>query len=155
MKTISKTQIYLIIAGVALLIVIIIGIVIYRSGKKSGLVAGAINLSSPVNDNPNGAVTGPQASVAELKTLAQTIHDDMDGGNLTHNIDAWNRVLVLSDSDFIKLYNEFDFDFQKESGQTLRGWIESETSYYVPFLGTQWGSTKDALLARMNKLNLV
>ncbi len=145
-----KLKSILIWAGIILLVLLIIGILLWHSAKKAGEAKGAINISSPGTDS-----TATEISTADIRTLAQGIHDDMAGPNITHDIDLWNRVLVLSDNDFIKLYNEFDTDYQKDSGQTLKGWVASETAYYVPGIGTQWGTTQNVLLNRMAKLNLV
>ncbi len=148
----TKTKI--IIIGVILLIVLIIGFLIFRAGRKKG----SVNVSSPIIDNPgnpsqNNTVVIPTAS---LDMLAERIYDDMSGPNLTHNTDLWaNEVLTLSDTDFARLYNSFNSRYQKDSEQTFAQWITNETDYYVPFAGTQWGTIKNTLLARLSKLNLV
>lgn len=147
-----KTKLWII--GITLLLLLVFGIIIYRSGRKKG----SINLSSPVIDNPNnpGGNTTPVTATADIMALTDLVHRDMEGVNLEHDTDLWsNRVLTLSDTDFVRLYNEFNSKYQKDSGETFTQWIAGETAYYVPLLGTQWGTIKDSLLTRLSKLNLI
>lgn len=151
MKNLTNKQ-KLIIAGVVLFIILIIGIVIYRAGKKKG----SINLSNPIIDAPNSSNTqGQQLSLTQIKELATQTKNDMSGGNLTHDAVIWGNVLALSDTDFVRLYNEFNAEFQKDSGQTFAGWVTAESSNsWIPFSGS-WTQTQKVLQQRFSKLNLV
>lgn len=139
----------LIALGVFILILTVIAILIYRAGKKKG----GINLSNPINDNPGDVNNqGAQSSSSEIKQLATDCHYDMDGVNLSVDETVWSRVLALSDTDFIKLNNQFNVLYQKESGQSFAKWIDNESA--VNPLG-DWHSIKPALQKRLTKLNLM
>lgn len=139
----------LIALGVFILILTVIAILIYRAGKKKG----GINLSNPLNDNPGDVNNqGAQSSSSEIKQLATDCHYDMDGVNLSVDETVWSRVLALSDTDFIKLNNQFNVLYQKESGQSFAKWIDNESA--VSPLG-DWHSIKPALQKRLTKLNLM
>lgn len=147
----AKTKELLYIAGAVLLLLLIIGFVIYRSGKKSGKAEGVINLSNPVSDNTSS--NAPAASTSEISQLAQAVYADMSGVNfLGHDIDLWGRVLALSDQDFTRLYNEFNLRFQKSTGESMTKWVENEYAY-DPY--TPWNAVRKTVLAKMAKLKFV
>lgn len=140
------SQIKLIVIGVILLIILVAGILLYRSGKKSG--ATKINISNPPSDDAGGA----GISTAEINSLSDEIYRDMDGLNgFGHNTDVWQRFLSLSDTDLVKVYNEFNTDYQAESEQTLKEWVYNESTSFQP----QWSIIKETVLQRFAKLNLV
>lgn len=142
-----STKTMLIIAGVVLLLILIIGVAIYFFGRSAGKAVGSINVAPAIEDNKGGA----QASISDILALSSQIHEDMNGSNLVgHDISLWQRVLTLSDTDLAKLYSEFNVKYQKDSGQTLVGWIDSEA--HMPF--DSWGTMKGILLPRFTKLNL-
>lgn len=154
MEKLSNPKKLLIVAAVILLIVLIIGIVIYRSGKKSGKAEGVINLSNPVTDNATGS-SSPSASTSEIKQLTEAVKQDLSGVNaFGHDIDLWSRVLTLSDTDFTRLYNEFNTKYQRDSGQSLKQWVDSDVDYFFQ-VGSKWGTIKQTVLAKMAKLNFV
>jgi hypothetical protein len=137
-----------IIAGIILLILLTIAFFIYRAGKKKG----GVNVSKPLVDNPNNTSNNniPAASNSEITSVAESIFNDMKGLNwLGHNIDLWNtRVLTMSDTDFSRLYDEYNKSHQVESGLTMRQWVSEETDQ-----DPKWLQIKEAVLIRMNKLN--
>lgn len=149
----------LIAIGVVLFLLLIVGLVVYFAGKSKGKLQSTINLSNPVIDNPYDQNNqGNVTSTAEVKQLSEAIYNDMNGSNVVnHDIDTWNRVLSLSDTDFIRVYNEFDTAHQKDSGQSLAQWVNNETAYTLGNLfGTNfgWSNVKDIVLKRMARLNL-
>lgn len=140
------SQIKLIVIGVILLIILISGILLYRSGKKSG--ATKINISNPPLDDAGGA----GISASEISNLSDEIYRDMKGVNgFGHNTDIWQKFLALSDTDVVKVYNEFNTDYQTESEQTLKEWVYNESAAFQP----QWSIVKETVLQRFAKLNLV
>lgn len=146
-----STKTTLIIIGVVFVIVFIVGIVIYRSGKKTGKEEGTVNVSSPVDDTP-GLTTTSGISTAELRSLAQGLYTDMNGINYSHDTSQWQRVLNMSDSDLVRLNNEFNNDYQVTSGQTFKTWVDNEEA---GFLSPVWGTMKQTVLDRLAKLKIV
>jgi hypothetical protein len=147
-KALSNTSKYLIIGGVILVLALGIGLYLYFSGKAAGKRAGSINLSS--SGGPDG--NAPAASVSEVRQLAGKLYADMDGINFWgHNLDVWKDFLAMSDEDVIRVYNEFDTEYQKKTGQSLTQWVNSETGTGVD----AWDQFKPTIIQRLNKLKLI
>lgn len=144
----------LIVIGIIALIILIVGILIFRAGRKKG----SVNVSAPIIDNPADPSknTTPATSTSDIQKLAQLVHKDMDGSNLYHDTDLWvSRVLTLSDTDLARLYSEFNLAYEKESGETFTEWIGNEMHWVaVPFLTTEWETIQKTLLTRLTGLNL-
>ncbi|HYD20019.1 MAG TPA: hypothetical protein VEB40_00990 [Flavipsychrobacter sp.] len=142
-------KVKLIIAGVILILLLVIGIVIYSAGNRKGKSKGQVNISTLPADLAGGQ--GAQASESEIRQLASEIYEDMKGLNVWgHNITPWQRVLALSDTDLVRLSNEFNTSYQKESEQTLKEWVDSEVGG-----GTAWPTVRETVLTRLNKLNIL
>ncbi len=121
---------------------------IYFSGKSAGKRAGGINLSSAVG--PDGSA--PAASSAEVTQLAGKLYKDMEGGNFWgHNLEPWSDFLALSDADVIRVYNEFNTKYQKDSGQSLTKWVANESDTGID----AWDTVKPTITQRLNKLKLI
>lgn len=132
---------------VALLLALGILAWVYFSGRASGKRAGSVNISAPSSDNSN------PVSTDEVKRLAERLYNDLDGVNaFGHDVEPYQQLLTLSDNDFIRVYNAFNLDFQKKSGQTFKQWLEAEVTWIQ--IGSKWPVLRDAILQRMNKLNL-
>lgn len=139
MKFTSKQ--ILIVVAVILVIFIIIGIWFYRKGKKQTTIAPVPKDIVPGSNNAYGV------SPAEILSIADALHTEMDGLNLWgHDVAPYVRLVNLSDTDFVKVYNAFNEKYQKESKETLKGWIESETFVF--------DDVTDAIIERMGRLNL-
>lgn len=139
------------ITGGILLTLLILGLIVYHFGKK----AGGINLSTPVIDNPGNPSnnTTPSVSNIDINSLATALYEDMKGANLFgHNTNTWSALIILSDTDFVRTYNQFDTQYQKDSGQTMKQWVENEQYTIVPY--SQWDTIRNSVLKRMAKLNL-
>lgn len=135
-----STKQFLIIAGIVLVVFIIIGIWFYRKGKKQTTIA-PLPLDNPDANNAYGV------SFSELLQIADAMHKDMDGLNLLgHDVTPYEKYAALSDTDFVKVYNVYNEKYQKESGETLKEWIESESYAF--------DDVTDSILARMGRLNL-
>lgn len=129
------------------LLVIGLFVWVYFSGKANG--ATNINLSNPLT---NGEA--PSASQAEVSQLAGKLHADLDGVNtFGHDNQAYQDLLAMSDTDFIRVYNEFNHRFQKDSGQTFHQWLNNEETWIQ--VGSKWPPLRDAAIQRMNKLKLL
>lgn len=137
----NKNNLYLIGGGVLL----IAGVIYYAylQGKKTTTIA-----PLPTNDNPeNGGET-----TANLSVIATSLHDEMSGFNWSgHDIKPYKNAILLSDIDFVKMYNIFNTKYQSESGETLTGWFNSET-YFVS--GSADNSIYQSFADKLSKLNL-
>lgn len=130
----------LIVIIVLLVLAITIGVYFYFQGKKKGKEQTNLNLSSPLDQQGNA----PGASEAEIRTLAQQLHDDMDGLNLLgHDDTLWKQFMALNDNDVIRVNNRFNSEYQAESGESFVEWVENESGTYP-----------DSALVRLKKLNL-
>lgn len=141
----------LILIVVVLALAIAIGLYFYFQGKKKGSNQTNVDISSPLNQD--GSV--PAASEQEIKQLAEDLYDDMKGANFVHTLTPWNKLNALSDSDFIKVNNNFNANYQAESEQSFKEWVENEsTSPWLSSGNILFKSAKDTTLARMKKLNI-
>lgn len=141
----------LVLIVVVLILAIAIAVWFYFQGKKKGGEDTTINLSSPLTPEGNA----PSASDQEIKSLATELHDDMDGINYYHNLAPWNKLATLSDSDFIRLNNEFNTQYQLESEETFKQWVENESTGAWGLGGNVlFASAKKSTLARLKKLNI-
>lgn len=141
-----STKQLLIVIGVVLLIVIAVGIWFYRKGKKQTTIA------APPADNAGGGATNNNpagVSNSEISMLADALYQEMDGVSLWRNIDPYIDLMVLSDTDFVKVYNMFNTKHQAEGDGTLKEWIESESG-----IG-EFATVQAAIVARMARLSLI
>lgn len=139
----SKKTIYIIIA--VLIFLIALGYFYYRKGKNT------VTLQALPGELPgtssSGNITG--ASNDEIKGIANGLHEEMDGLNLFgHDMDIYNRALLLNDADIVKVYNTFNTLYQQKSGgDTLTAWLESE------LFSSTFESAAINLIGRLKKLN--
>lgn len=149
MKVAATTKIYLYIAAAILVLIIILSVFFYFKGKKKGssqtsiqYLPGDLPYGTP---NQPGATTG--ASNSTIKSIAERLHQDMDGFNIWgHDMQPYQDAIILSDTDFVKLYNTYNGLYQSSSGETLTQWIENEKFWE--------NDITDAMLNRLAQLNL-
>ena len=143
----KKTKTYLIVAGIVLLIIIAVGIWFYRKGKKQ------VTILPPPLDNPNstGDTKNNPYSVASasITELSERLYDDMKGFNVWRDNEPYKKLIGLSDTDFVKVYNAFNTAHQSEGNGTLKGWLQDESG-----IG-EFSTLKDEILTRMGRLNLI
>lgn len=148
----DKQKQALIIAGILVVLTIAAFIYFYNAGKSKGKQQGSVNISNTPTDPGTGNTAS--ASTPEINTIATQLYQDMKGLNLSgHDNDLWSRWMILSDTDFIRVSNRFNEEYQTESGQTLKEWIEDEGGWGYG-AGSTWSQLKDTVLARMGKLNI-
>ena len=138
----SSKQILIVVAVV---IVIFIGVAYwyYRKGKKQTTIA-------PIpNDSPTGINNPSGVSLSSISQLADELYQEMNGVSLYRDSQPYVKLLVLSDTDFVKVYNSFNEKYQKEGEGTLKQWIEGEYG-----LG-QFDTLKTSILSRVGRLNLI
>lgn len=139
------------LSGTAVLIIaviIIVGLIllgVYFWGRSS-------------KDNPNtNKVPKENKELTEeqnerLKSLAQLMHKDMDGINLSWDEDLYRTALNLPNSELVALYNWFNSMYEVGSGETLIDWLKSEQFHW-----DSWSLQSDVnkLIDKMKGLNLI
>jgi hypothetical protein len=141
MKT-DKKSLYIYGGGVLLIAALVY--YAYKQGKKQTTIA-----PLPENDNPTGQ-TGETDE--NLSILATSLRDEMSGFNWSgHDVAPYKKAVLLSDIDFVRLYNIFNTKYQNTSGETLTSWFDSET-FFV--LGSAENSIYQAFSDNLSKLNL-
>ena len=142
----KKTKTYLIVGLVALLLIIGVALFFYFKGKKTTTQAPLLI------DNPDGQPTGQGnnvygVSAGEISRISDALHNDMAGFNLFgHDVQPYQDLIALSDTDFGKVYNDFNTKYQPNSGSTLTGWINSESFAF--------NDVADSIRQRLGRLNL-
>jgi hypothetical protein len=144
------SKIYLYIAIAVLLLIIGLSVFFYFKGKKKGSEKTSIQYlpnDLPYGDPGNGGAAAGSSNV-EIKSIANDMYDDMDGWNVItgHDMEPYKRAAILSDTDFVKLYNTFNSLYQLDSGQTMKEWLVNEKFWN--------NDITDALIDRCTKLNL-
>lgn len=141
----SKYTIYIVLA------VVLIGIFvfIYFMGRRSAKMK--IEQVPLPSDQPGGKVL-TSVDNAKVRTIAQQLHDDMDGLNLTHKSDPYEALLASNDSVFVAVYNDFNNLFASENEGTLRDWLKDEVSasWWIP----AYSVLINSIIDRMDRLNL-
>jgi len=116
----------------------------YLQGKKTTTIA-----PLPENDVPAGQTGETNENLA---ILATQLHDEMSGFNWSgHDVAPYKNAILLSDIDFVRLYNIFNTKYQSTSGETLTGWFNSETFF---ILGSADNSIYQTFSDNLSKLNL-
>ena len=95
----------------------------------------------------------------DVRSMAMRLHSDMDGVNLTRDLDLYNEYLAMPNADFVAVYNDFGEMYYEQSGRTLRQWIEAENFALTSSVFTPWSiyagsAVKDELINRFDSLNL-
>lgn len=128
------------IAIIVILVLVLFGWYFYKQGKKKNSIQYA------PNDLPGDTGAKGTASNSEIKDVAIGIYNDIDGFNLTgHNNIPYDRAILFSDTDVVKLYNAFNTMYQNELGETLT----------QALIGEKFWENKapDTLILRLQKLN--
>ena len=143
---VSKTKRNIIIGLIVLVILIILFIFFYFKGRKAGKEKGSVNITTPPVDN-TGAVL---ASEGEINMLVGKLYKDMDGGNFFgHNMEPWETLLALSDTDFVRTNNAFNNEYQVDTEQSFKEWVQDESNS-----GYSWPSVQNTVLSKMEKPNI-
>lgn len=140
-----STKQILIISAIVLVVFVIVGIWFYRKGTRQ------ITIQEPPLDDPEtdaGANNPYAVSKSEILQVVDGLYRDMQGFNWSgHDIEPFEKLQSLSDTDFVNVYNVFNSKYQQESQETLKEWIESESFAFDDII--------DSILARMGRLNLI
>lgn len=152
MKSIAMGNIKstLIIALVVILIVAAVAYYFYKKGASKTVIA------TPVKDSPNSndPSNNPTAiSETDVKDLAFSIHEDLSGLNVIgHDLTPYQRLLSLSDTDFVRVYNSYNSQYQQSDGETLCQAINNDV---VNIWFQAWSSLVTSMNERFSKLNLI
>lgn len=143
MKFTSKQWLIIVIVAVVIIGSTILAVWAYRKGKlKAGY-------KQPPLDNPVGGEDNNPYGISqgEILAIVEALHNDMDGLNWGyHNSEPYEKLNILSDTDFVNVYNVFNDRYLQESGQTLKQWIEAEIFGFDDIV--------EAIKLRMGRLNL-
>lgn len=129
---------------------IILIYIIYRIGKNKG----AVKPNTLPNDTDWGGGLTPSEGT-NVRAISERLYRDMDNAwvwvGASRDCEAYQQFLGLSDTLFTAVYNDFNDLYYSKGDGTLKEWISDES-----FSGTRGcsGDIKDAILKRMDKLNL-
>lgn len=145
------TKQILITIAVITVILIAVGLWFYSKGKKQTTIKEP-PLDNPIlNDGTNGTgvINNPNSvSSSEITAISNDLFEDMSGFNWSgHNVEPYQRLSALSDTDFVNVYNVFNNAYQSQSGATLKQWIEAESYAF--------NDVTDSIKERMGRLNLM
>lgn len=145
----QKNKMTLIYIGIALVVLIIVGVYFYRRGKKTVTIQ-QVPIDNPTQDNGGSTNNNPAGeSQAAITELANRLYNEMNGTNFWRDSAPYNDLLLLSDTDFVKVYNTFNTLHQAESAATLKAWLVDEYG-----IG-EFATFKEQILTRMGRLNLI
>jgi len=137
------------IAAVAVAVVVLIVILqVYRKIKYR--VQQPPRIPVP-NDNPFGAVTPGSYNPGPLTVK---LYEDIRGWKFFNNYAPWKELSELSDTDVVKVMNEWDKRYFATWGETLLEAFAGETRYRVNtwFSTTHFLTILRARLERLEKL---
>jgi len=129
----SNKQIY-IISGIALVVVILLFVWTYYSGKKAGASPTGVK---PPKDMVGADLTNEQLTF--LNGLAVNLFNDMDGLNWKGwDYDLYKEVSLLSDNELVVLSNIFNEKYELNTEQTFVQWLKNEN--FATFTTTGWAT---------------
>jgi hypothetical protein len=150
----DKQKMYLIIGVVVSILVI--GILIYKSGKKKGSVEqAALPDDMPILSASGakiGTLTTDQAKT--VRELSQKLFTEIDSWG-TVNDEPFKQLVELSDTLFVAVYNDYSKNYYSKTKKTLAQSISglySLGSYSTVTVGTS--QLKETIMNRFAKLNL-
>ncbi|MCP4789169.1 MAG: hypothetical protein GY881_02920 [Gammaproteobacteria bacterium] len=111
----------------------------------------------PVGTDPNNVLS--LADSQAVRTMAIGLHNDMDGFTPFRDTDLWDEYLLMNDTLFVAVYNDFGALYYAEDGETLAEWVNGENFALTSSLFTPWSiyngsELKNGLLDRFADLNL-
>ncbi|MBS1645701.1 MAG: hypothetical protein JST67_00025 [Bacteroidetes bacterium] len=139
----------LIISVVVILLLISISWYFYYKGSKKTVIAPLVqdNPSSQSSQNNPAGI-----SDTDVKQISSDIENEIHGYHvLGHDPTPYQRLLSLSDTDFVRVYNQWNTDYQQSEGQTLAKMVAGEWVLYDP----AWDALQTSMNERFSKLNLI
>jgi len=147
MKLEKKQKKYLIYG----IIVLVILLAVYFKGRAAGLLTKPKQIDIPKDiiggESGGNTPTGGIETGAEIRSVATALFDDMSGFNWSgHDMTPYKRLLALSNSGFVAVYNDFNTRYYGLGEGTLKEWLMNES--FRDNLVT------DVIIPRMQTLNL-
>lgn len=140
-------------------IVVVIALVLW---KYRGPIISVFNPAPLPNAGSTGVnLTGQQARM--VRSLSQRLWTDIDKWNnpwfSQRDTATWVQLQEQDDQLFIAVYNDFGNLHYGNAGKTLKDYLRDEnfaftTSVFAPWSIWSGGRLKDAILERMDNLNL-
>lgn len=97
----------------------------------------------------SGGSSNTGVSDSQITIIVDAIYKDIYSWG-TRNAKPYSDLLALSNSDFVRAYNDWNNRYFKEDGETLRMAINNENSIYQPFI-----LVRDTLNSKFSSLGLV
>lgn len=128
------------VIAITIVVVILIILSVYFTGKKAGK-QGKIRIIDLPSDN--GGTIDPN----KIRRIATELYNDMYGYNYRgHDMRAYQDFAMLSDTEFVAVYNDYNNQYYSLGSGTLKEWIMDEM-FFDELID-------DIILPRMAKLNL-
>jgi hypothetical protein len=141
---------------IAAIVVTVIAI-IYFAGRKAGKNASNNPWQAPLpKDDAHSTGSSPVDS-AKVRTIADDLYADLDKWDwnpftFTRDVEVYKRFNSLSDTEFVAVYNDWNFRFSSEfSGKSLPAVIKDELGWGLG----QFNSIRDSIILRCERLKLV
>lgn len=97
-----------------------------------------------------GGESGAQLSSTAIEKLTDEIHEDIYDW-WTRNSEPYVKLLALSNTDFVRVYNDWNARYFKKDNETLKVAIEGEKFSVTSFT---FANIKDDLMNRFTALGL-
>ncbi len=122
----SNKQILIIVSVVVVILALILWYT-YSAGKKSQASSSA--------KAPSDVIGTPLTEEREqfLDGLAQSLHYDMQGINMTWDNSLYDQASMLGNNELVALSNIFNYQYQAESGETFLQWLQGENFSWDDF----------------------
>ena len=134
-----------VLIGIAAVVIIA---TIYFIGRSDGKQK--VEAPDLPKDQPGGEGLS-EAESDEVRSITLALHTEMKGLNFSYDLEPFRRLLTLSDTLFVAVYNDFNTMYPGKG--TLRDWIDSEGGTFS-FASGGFAETQYNILTRMNNLNL-
>lgn len=145
----SSVKTWAIIAVVVLLLLVGLAWYFYSAG------ASKTKITPLTQDNPGStSSTNNPAGISDtdVKLLATQLYNELDSDHIFgHDETPYQSLLALSDTDFERVYNSFNTQYQTQAGETLAAYIQSEWGDWDDY---QFGALQTSMEERFSKLNL-
>lgn len=140
---VKKNRVYIAVA----IVFIIVAIVFYRKGKKTTTIADLPKDNPNTGTTGNGGVqlSGNQISENDVAGYREKLHSDIYDIFALRNNQLYAELVLLSDTDLVRIYNAYNSKYQAKEGETLLQALKNE--YLL-------GVNGNNVIKRLEKYNL-
>lgn len=135
---------------IVIILLVIFSFYFYYRGKKQTTIS-KLPTDNPAAGNGGVQVSGAQISDNDVSLLADQLYDDITSIFQFRNNSLYERLVALSDTDLVRIYNAYNTKYQSKNGETLLQALKNEI--------TAWfGNAKynmEAIINRLSKYNLI